>query len=49
VVAAGKAQLGCLVEARAGLVDALLAGKDDAGEDQRLRLCASLGETLIDQ
>jgi hypothetical protein len=36
-------------ELLAGLVDAPLTVADEAGEDQRLRLCPAFGEALLDE
>src|SRR5882724_5999002 len=45
------AQLERLVagDRKAGLIEAALAGIDDAGEDQRLRLATAVGEAAFDQ
>ena len=49
MVAAGEAKLGLFVERGAGLVDAAVAGEDNPGEDQRLRLGSAFGEPLLDE
>jgi hypothetical protein len=49
MVAAGERQSGFRRQCGAGLIDALAAGKDLAGEDQRLCLGPAFGEPLLDQ
>jgi hypothetical protein len=49
MIASDNDKLGAVGHLGPRLVDALAAGRDDAGEDQRLGPRPAFGETLVDE